>query len=113
MARMNIHYSARIFRETLIKSSMSRVADKIVMIARSATKVVARTTMPRSATPRARGHVGFNQYFLSSIVKLQWRLSGKLLRGTKIGFVPETDGQIVARWRSITSCNGHPAAAQK
>jgi hypothetical protein len=32
---------------------MSRVADKIVMIVRSATKVVARTTMPRSATYRA------------------------------------------------------------
>jgi hypothetical protein len=32
---------------------MSRVADKIVMIVRSATKVVAWTTMPRSATKRA------------------------------------------------------------
>ncbi|MFZ5523827.1 MAG: hypothetical protein ACOY9D_07050, partial [Pseudomonadota bacterium] len=41
----------------LIKSSMSRVADKIAMIARSATKVVAETTMPRSATPRARDFV--------------------------------------------------------
>jgi len=40
-------------KEPLIKSSMSRVAGKIVMIARSATKVVAGTTMPRSATPRA------------------------------------------------------------
>jgi peptide deformylase len=32
---------------------MSRVADKIVMIVQSATKVVAWTTMPRSATKRA------------------------------------------------------------
>lgn len=32
---------------------MSRVADKIVMIVRSATKVVAWTTMPRSVTKRA------------------------------------------------------------
>jgi len=38
-------------------SSMSRVADKIAMIARSATKVVARTTMPRSATKRARDFI--------------------------------------------------------
>jgi hypothetical protein len=36
---------------------MSRVADKIAMIARRATKVVAETTMPRSATPRARDFV--------------------------------------------------------
>ena len=41
-------------REILNKSSMSRVADQIAMIARSATKVVAMTTMPISATPRAR-----------------------------------------------------------
>src|SRR5574340_1559391 len=33
---------------------MSLVVDKIAMIARSATNVVAETTMPRSATPRAR-----------------------------------------------------------
>ena len=45
------------FRETPIKSAMSRVADKIAMIARSTTKVVARTTMSRSATPRARDFV--------------------------------------------------------
>ena len=32
---------------------MSRVAAQIAMIARSATKVIAGTTMPRSATPRA------------------------------------------------------------
>ncbi|MGA7750627.1 MAG: hypothetical protein WCA63_10820, partial [Gallionella sp.] len=36
---------------------MSLVADKIAMVARSATKVVAETTMPRSATPRARDFV--------------------------------------------------------
>ncbi len=41
-------------REPLIKSSMNRIAGKIAMIARRATKVVARTTMPRSATSRAR-----------------------------------------------------------
>ena len=41
-------------REALNKSSMSRVAVQIAMIARSATKVVAGTTMPRSATTRAR-----------------------------------------------------------
>ena len=41
-------------KEPLIESTMSRVADQIAMIARSATKVVAWTTMPRSATPRAR-----------------------------------------------------------
>jgi hypothetical protein len=41
------------FKETLNKSSMSRVAGKIAMIARRATKVVAGTTMPRSATMRA------------------------------------------------------------
>jgi len=44
---------ARTVREALIESSMSRIVDKIVMIARSATKVVAKTTMPRSATLRA------------------------------------------------------------
>ena len=57
-------------REPLIKSSMNRIAGKIAMIARRATKVVARTTMPRSATPRARnfaatstgtGFAGLNQ----------------------------------------------------
>jgi hypothetical protein len=36
---------------------MSRVANKIVMIARSTTKVVAGSTMPRSATPRAHDFV--------------------------------------------------------
>ena len=41
-------------KEPLIKSSMNRIAGKIAMIARRATKVVARTTMPRSATSRAR-----------------------------------------------------------
>ena len=41
-------------RETLNKSSMSRVAAKIVMIASRATQVVAGTTMPRSAAQR--GH---------------------------------------------------------
>ena len=40
--------------EPLIKSSMNRIAGKIAMIAKRATKVVARTTMPRSATSRAR-----------------------------------------------------------
>src|SRR5574340_873431 len=53
-----IHCPRRInIGEPLIKSSMSRVADKIAMIARSATKVVAETTMPRSATQRARDFV--------------------------------------------------------
>jgi hypothetical protein len=33
---------------------MSRVAEQIATIARSATKVVAKTTMPRSTTPQAR-----------------------------------------------------------
>ena len=41
------------FRETLIKSSMNRVADKIAMIARSATKVVARTC-PHNTVRRSR-----------------------------------------------------------
>jgi hypothetical protein len=41
-------------RETLNKSFISRVAGKIAMIAGRATKVVAGTTMPRSATMRAR-----------------------------------------------------------
>ena len=36
---------------------MSRVADKIAMIARRATKVVAETTMPRNTTQRARDFV--------------------------------------------------------
>jgi hypothetical protein len=44
-------------KEPLIKSSMSRVADKIAMFARRATKVVAGTTMQRSTMPRARDFV--------------------------------------------------------
>ena len=39
--------------EALNKSHMSRVAEKIEMVARSATQVVAGSTTPRSATKRA------------------------------------------------------------
>ena len=41
------------FREALNKSHVSRVAEKIEMVARSATQVVAGSTTPRSATKRA------------------------------------------------------------
>ena len=40
-------------KEPLNKSSVERVAGKIGMIARRATKVVARSTKPRSATQQA------------------------------------------------------------
>src|SRR2546430_5742120 len=59
-------------KEPLHKPHADRVASEIGMIARSATKVVAWPTMPRSATKRAPDFAA---------TRLGWDFSGGLRRG--------------------------------